>query len=451
VNRAFISRFVAPLFPLAAALLPTSCGGSTGDAADAGDIDVTPPPKGAFCALPGSVIWTEQGHGEVAGGPSPVDLSWLNLPPNFCAHYYATVPDVRQLRVAPGGELFATSPTAQTTGGNYIEGKANVFVLPDDNRDGVADQTSEFVSHPPGTAGPLPNTQGLLFANGNFYFQDGPTLQGLAYKAGDRQMSGTPQAVTTITAPQDMLHWSKVMDVAADGTMYITNGGSQGDACLQGDPVRGAIFKLNPDGSTTLVAKGFRNPIALRCESNHDVCLAAELAWDYSGDKGGREKLVPVRPGDDWGYPCCATQNLPYTGVTYANGATPDCSGVAPESDGFVIGHTPFGLDFETGKWPSPYNDRVYVTLHGVAGTWEGARVVGIALDPATGLPMTASELQPTSNSNAMLPFASGWDDNKQDHGRPAAVTFAPDGRMFLGDDNRGLIIWIAPVGLMQK
>jgi glucose/arabinose dehydrogenase len=434
---------VAALSPVAAALLPTSCG-STGAIADAGTVDVTPPPKGAFCALPGSVIWTDQGHGVVPGAPSPEDLSWLTLPSGFCAHYYATVPDVRQLRVAPGGEVFATSPTAQTTGGNYLAGLASIVVLPDDNRDGVADSTHTFM-------GTLPNTQGLLFENGAFHYQDGPKVLSVPYKAGERLPTGTPQMVTTITAPQDALHWTKVMDVAQDGTMYITNGGSQGDACLPGDPVRGAIFKLNPDGSTTLVAKGFRNPIALRCESNHDVCLAAELAWDYSGDKGGREKLVPVRPGDDWGYPCCASQNLPYTGVTYAGGGTPDCSGVAPETDGFIIGHTPFGLDFETGQWPSPWNDRVYVTLHGVAGTWEGARVVGIELDPATGLPMPASELQTGGDPNTMKQFATGWDDSRQDHGRPAAITFAADGRMFLGDDYKGLIVWIAPVTLMQK
>ena len=31
-------------------------------------------------------------------------------------------------------------------------------------------------------------------------------------------------------------------------------------------------------------------------------------------------------------------------------------------------------------------------------------------------------------------------------HGRPAALTFAPDGRLFLANDNDGSIIWIAPV-----
>ena len=48
----------------------------------------------------------------------------------------------------------------------------------------------------------------------------------------------------------------------------------------------------------------------------------------------------------------------------------------------------------------------------------------------------------------SLLQFASGWDDGMQDHGRPAAITFAADGRMFLADDNLGIIVWIAPTTL---
>src|SRR6516162_1201881 len=45
----------------------------------------------AFCSLPGSVVWSSQGPSVVPGAPatSP-DLTWLTLPPGFCAHYYGT-------------------------------------------------------------------------------------------------------------------------------------------------------------------------------------------------------------------------------------------------------------------------------------------------------------------------------------------------------------------------
>ncbi len=79
-----------------------------------------------------------------------------------------------------------------------------------------------------------------------------------------------------------------------------------------------------------------------------------------------------------------------------------------------------------------------------------GARVVAVALDPATGLPEPASELSgSTAPLDNMLDFATGWDTGMQNHGRPAAIAFAPDGRMFVGDDWSGVIVWMAPAGLM--
>ncbi len=409
--------------------------------------DFAPPPA-SFCSLPGSVVQTPSGPELVPGGADAgtPDLAWLQVPVGFCAHVFATVPTARQLKFAPGGDLFVASPTWPTTGGNS-DGLASIVVLPDDDHDGVADVTTTFL---PGLA----KVQGLMFANGSFYYQDGPVIRSVPFNAGDRQPSASSAPAADMSnLPQDPVHWPKVFDTAMDGTIYVTNGGSQGDACLSTDPVKGAVFTLNADGTTTEVAKGFRNPIALRCESNHNQCLAIELALDYSAGAGGREKLLPIRPGDDWGYPCCATQNLPYSGVMYTDtNALPDCSGVADESASFVIGDTPFGLDFETGKWPAPWGGRVFVALHGAYLSWKGARVVAIALDPTTGLPLPSSELAGSTDSpDNMLAFATGWDDGKQDHGRPAPVAFAPDGRLFLGNDWTGTIVWMAPVSLMQK
>jgi glucose/arabinose dehydrogenase len=427
------------------AVAGASCGQTTGSRRPTPPLGAdAAPPHGAFCSLPGSVVWTTQGPRVVPGGDSGApDLGWLELPVGFCAHFFATVKTVRQLKFAPDGDLFAASPTRATTGGAN-NGGAGVVVLPDDDHDGSADARITFL-------GNLGAVQGLMFANGYLYYQDDAIVRRVAFRKGDRQPSAASERVADMTAwPQDPTHWPKVFDIAKDGTIYVSNGGSQGDACESTGAVRGAIFKLNADGSTSVVAKGFRNPIAMRCESNHDVCLAAELALDYSWTVG-REKIVPVRQGDDWGYPCCATRNTPYAGTAYTDThQAPDCSGVSAETASFVIGHTPFGIDFETGRWPPPWTGRALVTLHGDYGTWAGARIVAIALDPQTGLPLPSSDLSGADTDPAnMLQLASGWDNGNHDHGRPAAVTFAPDGRLFLGDDWNGAVIWIAPIGLL--
>ncbi len=420
-----------------------------------GEHDALPPISpdamvaGSYCALPGSVVGAPQGTEVVAGAdPAMPDLSWLTVPTGFCAHHFATLAETRNLRAGPGGDVFVASPS-QSTAGGASGGKGAILVLPDDNHDGLADSALTFV-------GNLTLTQGMTFAGGYFYYQDGATIRRVPFKSGDRTPSGAAEVVTTITALQSNDHFPKSVDIAQDGTVYVTNASDQGEVCLANKVVIGAVFKVGPGGAPSVVTTGFRNPIAMRCEANHNVCLVAELARDGSGGTGGgREKIVPVRQGDNWGFPCCAAANVPYQATEFQDtGQTvqaSDCASVTPENVSFAIGHTPFGIDFETGKWPAPWGNRAFVALHGVVGDYVGSRVVGIALDPATGLPLTSSDLQNgTSVAPNMMDFVSGWDDGRQDHGRATAVAFGADGRLYVGDDTRGEIFWVAPVGLMR-
>jgi glucose/arabinose dehydrogenase len=393
-----------------------------------------------FCTLPGSVVWTAQGVTTVPGGVA-ADLTWLHLPAGFCAHFFATVKMARQLKFAPDGDLFVASPGTATVGGAN-DGLSSIVVLADDDQDGVADSNLTFL-------GGLPSTQGMMFAGGYLYYQDDVAIRRVLVRPGDRRAGGPSEVVARITAMQAPEHWPKVLDQAKDGTIYVSNGGSQDEICVSTRAPFGGVYEIEADGSTTEVARGLRNPIAVRCEQDHDVCLAAELGLDNSAHVGGREKIIPIRRGDDWGHPCCATKDVPFAGTLYADTMqAPDCSAVALESDAFTIGDTPFGLDFETGKWPAPWSRSLFVTLHGSGGAWYGARVVAIAVDPSTGLPVSASELGDAGASSGLIEFATGWDDGLQDHGRPASIAFAADGRLFLGDDHLGAVVWIAPVDL---
>lgn len=407
------------------------------DAPSDAPVDAPPPSDGGGianpCALPGSVQFTANGTLVVPGNPSPVDLSFLHLPTGFCVHYYGTVGNARQIRQAPGGEIFVASPTQGTTGGG-ANGKNAVVVLPDDDHDGVADAPVTFLSG-------LPSTQGLMFANGHFYYQDGTKIMRVPYAAGDRKPSGPSEQVANIGVYTSPLHWPKPLDIADDGTIYVGNGGDQGESCDPSHPFHGGILALDGPAGGTQIAKGFRNPIALRCAKGHNRCFAVELAKDYTAGGGGREKVVPIHKNDDWGFPCCATQNLPYTDSPPGT----DCSKIAPEKASVLIGDTPFGIAFDSGKWPGMWANRAYVTTHGAAGSWTGARLVAYAMDTSTGL------LQPGTNINGMdtggmVDFATGWDDGTLTHGRPAAVELSEDGRLFVSNDNNGVILWIAPL-----
>jgi glucose/arabinose dehydrogenase len=310
-----------------------------------------------------------------------------------------------------------------------------IVVLPDDNQDGVADKVEVFLDN-------LPSTQGLLFHGGMFYYQDATRIMQLPYKTGDRTPSGASTPVVDVTVYSNDLHWPKTLDASDDGHIYVGNGGGQSDPCVEPPPFLGGVLEIDGSPGGKQIAKGFRNPIAIRCARGHDQCFAVELALDYSQTTGGREKIVPIRAGDDWGFPCCATQNLPYTGTFDQTGATPSCAGVAAEGNAFVIGDTPFGLDFEPGRWKAPYEGNAFVAIHGVFGTWQGTRVVTIPMDSKTGLPLPSTDLG--GKTQGMTDFATGWDDGTLSHGRPAALTFSPDGRLFVASDHNGVIFWIA-------
>ncbi len=439
-----------PLALLLLGILACSAKGSTPSKADSGagsGLGTGHLASGSIphpCNLPGSVRRTATGvstvpGGHTADGGSLPDVSYVGVPVGFCVHYFGNVGNARQIRFAPGGEAFVASPTAPTTSaGSY--GQSAIVVLPDDDDDGVADANIEFL-------GGLPATQGLLFAGGYLYYQDSAKIMRVPYASGERTPSGASQVFADIgaTYPPDPLHWPKALDMADDGTIYVANGGGNDDPCVAPtSPFLGGIFELGASGTVSPAVRGLRNPIAIRCPSGHDRCFALELAKDGTASEGGREKLFPIRKGDDWGFPCCATKNLAYA----ENGAAtpPDCSGIAADIDSFFVGDTPFGLDFEPGAWPGMWGARVYVSMHGAAGTWTGARIVGIALDRATGLPLPGANYSiETTDTGEMSDFATGWDNVNQAHGRPTAVAFSVDGRLFLTNDSNGDIIWIAP------
>ncbi|MBK7857535.1 MAG: hypothetical protein IPJ65_02695 [Archangiaceae bacterium] len=419
---------------------------------------VMPTPDGGWCGLPGSWVHDDGGYHDVSlpDGGRPSQLQWLQLPAGFCAHTFARVNNVRQIRFAPGGELFAASPSMGTTSGGQ-SGLNAIVVLADDDRDGLSDGLMTYRAN-------LPATQGLLFHDGGLYFQDLTRIMREPYQPGQRVPVAAAVEVANIVVYFDTGHWPKTLDADEAGNIFVTNGGTQGESCDPSRPFRGGILKLDGTDGGRAVARGLRNAIYLRCHHDgNNRCFANELAQDYSALQGGREKLVPVRDGDDWGYPCCASKDLPYSDTCLMCSAqtevpsastpscqslsrcSPKCAAVVEEAASFIIGDTPFGLDFIDGQFPAPWDHRVYVAVHGAFGTWQGARVTGVAFDPTTGAPFSGTNL-PGVDAGAMVDFLEGWDDGHLMHGRPADVTVSPDGRLFVANDTTGEIFWVAPL-----
>lgn len=355
-------------------------------------------------------------------GEDPVGIL---VPRGFCARVFATVQHARVIRFAPGGELFVASPNRDTAGyGGAGPESARIAVIPDDDHDGRGDAVLTFL--PDADA-----VHGLLFANDSLYYSLGTQILEMPYASGQR-VARNATVVANLAENQSFLHWPHTLDRADDGTIYVSRGGDEQSSCVLPRPVRGSIVALDGTTQGRLVTHGLRNPMYLRCQPGTNRCYANELTGDFWDDIGGTEKLIPIRDGDDWGYPCCVSHAQPIPSATSAT----DCSFVPDPTVVVPLHDTPFGLDFEPGRWPAPWTNRLFIALHGAFNTWRGARVTAVALDPVTGAPTTSIEAED---------IAYGWDDGSLAHGRPADVTFSNDGRLFVANDITGQIVWIAP------
>lgn len=369
---------------------------------------VDAPLGGFWCDLPG---------GEVPGA---------SVPEGFCLRRFVRTRTPRVLKFAPNGDIFVASPSTGAPGGTPI-GLAQILVFSDDDRNGLADGApSVFASG-------LDNVHGLLFPRSGtellFTLDDG--VYRLPYRTGDRRASSTTP--TVIANLDGWVRWTHTLGEAMDGSILVSMGQHDIGSCPLGAPRGGSVLRVRrtgPVGSGEIVARGFRNPMYLNCLP-WGACYAAELSGDGWDSIGGREKLVELHDGDDYGYPCCVDRGMVVPGTP----AGTDCSRITPSAQTFGLHDTPFGFDWERGAgWPAPYANGFFVGLHGFVGSWTNAGVQWAPTDPTTHRPTRTTE-----------PFVRGWGIGAAVPGRIADLQFAPDGRMFFTDDQDGGIYWVAP------
>jgi len=403
-------------------LLSVALGGCGDTGADNAVLDsgVVHPPRMPFTREPGRQYFCDL--------PAP-DVAQAGLPYGFCVRRFAGLRAPRVMAFAPNGDLFVAAPSVRTPGG-AAPGRGEIVVLSDDNRDGVAESTV--------FAGGLNDIHGLLFArDGWLYYTRTDGVYRTVYSPGQRQASATPpERVADLSGLAPGPRWTHTLVQSGDGTIYVSQG-QYGSYTCPSSPFAGAIFRVDATASgarPALVSSGYRNPMYLRCDPTGARCYAAELsddAWHPRTGVLGREKLVLINPGEDYGYPCCAGQ-----GAVAPPGRTrSDCQAVTRELGTWPLHDTPFGMDFERGQFPAPWRGGFFVAQHGAFATWTNTKIIWSPVDPATGHP-----------TGQWQDFVTGWGLSAQGiRGRLTDLVFAPDGRMFFSDDEGGGVYWLSP------
>ncbi len=352
----------------------------------------------------------------------------VRVPDGFCIRRYARLATPRVLAFAPNGDLFAASPSAGTPGGAPL-GLGAIVALPDDDRDGLADGTQTFLSG-------VPSVHGLLFDPDALLYTVDRGVYRVPYAPGDRAARAPLAAHQQIAALDDTIRWTHTLARGTDGALYVSMGQHDTGVCPAPNRRVGSVLRVGGGAPTqgATVVDGLRNPMYLRCKP-WGACYAAELTNDSWGAYGGVEKLIQLRQGDDYGFPCCIDHNRAWPGTP----AGYDCGRVALSVQTYPLHDTPFGFDWAPASWPAPYGDALFVGLHGVVGSWVNTGVQWAPADPATHRPTRPTEF-----------FVTGWGRAGAVQGRVADLVFAPDGRMFFSDDEDGAIYWVAPASLRR-
>src|SRR3954451_18458720 len=203
----------------------------------------------------------------------------LILPPGFSISVFATgLAGPRYMALAPNGDVFVTETPA--------------------NRVSVLRNGQSFVF-----ARGLNQPFGIAFNGGFLYVANTDGIVRFPYTAGQTSAGGAaPQVVTTLSTGGG--HILRNIVFSADGTKLYASVGSTSNDTTGGNPTRGTILVITPDGSDKRVfASGLRNPSGLAIEPATGSLWTAVNERDLLGDDLVPDFATSVVDGGFYGWP----------------------------------------------------------------------------------------------------------------------------------------------------
>lgn len=268
-------------------------------------------------------------------------------------------------------------------------------------------------------------------------------------------------------------HQLKNIALSPDGKLYVSIASSC-DACavdVESDPVRGAIYQYDADGSNRrLFARGVRNAEGLDFLPGTNHLWAAMIgrdqipypfdddfdddgASDYGKvmqsyvDENPPEVFTRVRDGGNYGWPFCnPLPNQDMANLALArdyslnrDGARLDCSTVDRGLKGIAAHATPLGVSFlHDSNVPAAYRQGAVVALRGCwncSSLRAGFKVIYFPFDAA-------------GNPGAEMDLVSGFvidPDARSVWGRPVDAIADARGNILISDDYAGAIYQLYP------
>ena len=375
----------------------------------------------------------------------------LEVPTGFEVSVYARVKGARFLAITPNGDLLVSQPSEN-----------KVLLL----RDG---KTYDYLSG-------LRRAHDMVFHELNgvtyLYVAGSNQINRYAYDpaataAGEAEViiSGLPDASNTELKGS---YGHQLKNIVLRGDNLYVSIASACNACVedtQSDPVRGAIYRYNADGTNgELFAEGLRNAEGLDFLPDTDELwvtvnnrdnLPYPFHKDFDGDgtddygkvmqryvdNHPPDEFTKVEQGGNYGWPFCNPNPDSASGydlmpfdrevVLNPDGEALDCERATRIDQGIQAHSAPLGFLFlQDTAFPEPYRQGAALGYH---GSWNRSQKTGykVAYFPfREGRPGDETDL------------VRGWLDEQTQTswGRPVDVAVDAQGAMFISDDASGTV-----------
>jgi glucose/arabinose dehydrogenase len=361
----------------------------------------------------------------VPAGARAADSSGLTMPAGFTIEKIATVPRARERVVAPNGDLFVG------TSGNAV------MLVPDATGTPAAPKIFVQLDDRPVAGVTIDGDQMILGAQFGVYE--------LPYRSGDRSPRAQPHKIAAVRTSNVQSDHVTTTVAVANNRLYASVGSSCNNCDPDLDETRATIQSMDLDGGgMTPKARHIRNAIALAVNPQTGTLWAGVAGQDElpHGHPYEMFDAVTLHAGiADYGWPHCYENHKSVDGR--------NCSAQTVARVVMPAYETPIGATFYplhpsgAHAFPDAYRGGAFVTLH---GSWHQPpvppRVVFIAMhgdDPATPVDWNDPATQ-------WKDFIGGFQTPGGGRiARPTGIAVAPDGSLFVSEDEGGAIYRIRP------
>ncbi|MGQ0561637.1 MAG: PQQ-dependent sugar dehydrogenase [Gemmatimonadota bacterium] len=366
--------------------------------------------------------------------------SGLTLPEGFCARVFADqVGSARHIAVASNGDVYVA----------LEGGDGGVLALRDTSGDGRADVLVKTS---------LEGGSGIALRGDSLYFSTPSAVLRFRIDSADFGALGRPD--TIVRGMPAGGHSSRSLALGDSSGLFVSIG-SAGNVCGGENPCRelserAAIWKFTTSKKNQTLAdgeryaSGIRNAVGLTWNPAFRSLFATQHGRDQLGqfselysrrdaDVLPSEEFMRVPAGVDFGWPYCYhdwRSNQKVLAPEYGGDGVKQerCASVARPLMGFPGHWGPNGLVFYDGaQFPERYRGGAFIAFH---GSWnrrdqDGYNVVFVPFRGA----MPAGDYEIFADG-----FAGGRKDPGNAEHRPVGLAVAPDGSLYISEDQRGRI-----------